>query len=82
MGRPKGYPKTGGRKKGTQNLIPQELKTMILASLDRAGGIEYLTNCAKANPGPYLGLIGKVLPMQLNASMSMRVVLDDADRDL
>ncbi len=62
MSRPKGLPKTGGREKGTLNRTTGDVKAMILAALDKAGGAEYLLQQAKANPGPFLALIGKVLP--------------------
>ena len=81
-GRPKGYPKSGGRKKGTPNRVTGDLKDMILESLMQAGGIEYLKTRAIETPGPYLALVGKVLPMQVSGSMSLRVVLDSADADL
>ena len=81
-GRPKGYPKSGGRKKGTPNRVTGDLKGMILESLMQAGGVEYLKMRAIETPGPYLALVGKVLPMQVSGSMSLRVVLDSADADL
>ena len=35
---------------------------MILGALDKAGGEVYLQHQAEDNPGPFLALIGKVLP--------------------
>ena len=57
--------KTGGRKKGTPNKDTAELREMILAALDRAGGIGYLARRAKDTPGAFMALLGKVLPMQV-----------------
>lgn len=57
--------KTGGRQKGTPNKITKELKTMVLEALDGAGGVQYLTARALDTPGPFLSLLGKVLPMQI-----------------
>lgn len=54
-----------GRKKGVPNKVTGELKTMILQALDGAGGVEYLTTCAREHPGPFLALVGKVLPLQV-----------------
>lgn len=54
-----------GRKKGVPNKNTQQLRDMILTALDRAGGITYLHQQAVANPGPFLSLIGKVLPTTL-----------------
>lgn len=67
-GRPKGIPKTGGRPKGSQNVITRELKEMILTALDDVGGVEYLKNQALDNPSSFMTLIGKVLPMTLHGS--------------
>ena len=38
---------------------------MILGALDDAGGQAYLKKQAEENPGPFLTLIGKVLPTTL-----------------
>jgi hypothetical protein len=54
-----------GRPKGVPNKNTAMLKEMILGALDRAGGIEYLWRQAEANPGPFMTLVGKVLPMQV-----------------
>lgn len=55
----------GGRQKGTPNKSTGDIKAMILAALDRAGGVDYLHRQAEQNPGPFLTLVGKVLPMQI-----------------
>ena len=59
-----------GRPKGTVNKATAELKDMILGALDDAGGRKYLAEQARANPGPFMGLIGKVLPKDVNANMA------------
>lgn len=68
------------------------LKDMILQALDNAGGAEYLER--KANDprtaAAFLGLIGKVLPMQVvgagpngehNAHITVRFVTDAGNPD-
>ncbi len=67
-GKPKGYPKTGGRKKGTPNRSTVELKTMILAALDDAGGQEYLSTQAALTPNAFMSLLGRILPLQLEGN--------------
>lgn len=64
-GRKPGTAKTGGRTKGTPNKLTGELKGMILAALDGAGGIDYLIRTADSHPAAFLSLVGKVLPMQV-----------------
>lgn len=54
-----------GRPKGALNKITLELKEMILGALDDAGGRDYLCRQAKTNPGPFLTLVGKVLPLTI-----------------
>lgn len=38
---------------------------MILQALSEAGGVEYLKARAEDTPGPFLALVGKVLPLQM-----------------
>lgn len=74
MAEPKNTTKFGkgnpGKPKGATNKVTRELKEMILGALDAAGGVDYLTMCAldpKTAPA-FLGLVGKVLPMQVAGS--------------
>ena len=58
-----------GRKKGVPNKFNADLKEAILQAATQAGGslglVGYLQMQASANPGPFMALIGKVLPMQI-----------------
>lgn len=59
-------PKAGaGRPKGSPNKATKQLKDMILAALDNAGGADYLERRANdpRTAAAFLGLVGKVLPM-------------------
>ena len=38
---------------------------MIVAGLDKAGGLDYLVEQAHANPGAFMTLVGKILPTQV-----------------
>ncbi len=58
----------GGRAAGTPNAMTKTLKEMILQALDDAGGVAYLQRQAEENPGPFLALVGKVLPLQVTGS--------------
>ncbi|MDN5006418.1 hypothetical protein ACFQZO_37020 [Bradyrhizobium sp. GCM10027634] len=64
-----GRTKTGGRKKGTPNKTTALLKDAILVAAGNAGKedglVGYLTAQAVLNPGPFMALLGKVLPMQV-----------------
>jgi hypothetical protein len=60
-----------GRPKGVPNKTTALLKDAILKAAQEAGGggehgmAEYLKKQATDNPGPFLSLLGKVLPMQI-----------------
>jgi hypothetical protein len=63
-----------GRPKGAVNKTTKALKDMILQALDGAGGINYLQAQATSNPTAFLTLVGKVLPLDVNASHSGQIV--------
>lgn len=69
MAEPKVGPNTGnrgkGRPKGSVNKNTAAIKDMILQALNEAGGVQYLVEQAEKNPGPFMTLVGKVLPMQV-----------------
>lgn len=52
---------------GSMNTKNIMLKTMILNALERAGGEDYLARQAEENPTAFMTLIGKVLPMAVDA---------------
>lgn len=57
-----------GRPKGVPNKTTTLLKDAILQAATDAGGgdiVEYLKKQAVDHPGPFLALVGKVLPMQV-----------------
>lgn len=74
-----------GRPKGAQNKENKALREMILAALDEqpGGGIEYLKIQAVENPGPFMTLLGKVLPTTLagdqNAPLVHKIVREIVD---
>lgn len=54
-----------GRKKGTPNKYTGALKDMILQALANVGGVAYLEAQARKQPAVFLGLVGRVLPLQV-----------------
>jgi hypothetical protein len=63
--RKKVMPVSPGRPKGVPNKVNGLIKDMIVQALDNAGGVDYLTEQARLNPGPFMTLLGKVLPTQV-----------------
>lgn len=57
-----------GKPKGATNKLNREVKEMIIEALNRAGGVEYLANKAESHPAPFMALVGKVLPMQVEGA--------------
>jgi len=76
---PKPRKKTGGRQKGTANKITTSLKEAILEAAKRAGDgdmVSYLSVQARVNPGPFMSLLGKVLPMQVTGEDGGAVIVE------
>src|SRR3954468_4159815 len=70
----------GGRVKGTHNKFNANLKAMILAALDKVGGEAYLARVAVENPAPFLALLGRILPSQLEHSGAVAMAGEAIDR--
>lgn len=71
-----------GRPKGSQNRTTALLKDAILKAAQEAGGggddglVTYLQVQASENPGPFLSLLGKVLPMQVAGDADNPVIVE------
>jgi hypothetical protein len=73
---PKPGERRGGRSKGTPNKVNRDIKTMVVGALCAAGGEEYLLRQAEANPVAFMGLIGRVLPLQVTGENGGALVID------
>ncbi len=63
-----------GRRKGTPNKTTALLKDAILKAATDAGNGDmaaYLKTQALENPGPFMALLGKVLPLQIAGSLNL-----------
>lgn len=68
-----------GRAKGTPNKTTALLKDAILQAATDAGNGDmavYLATQAKENPGPFMALLGKVLPMQVTGGDGGPIVVE------
>jgi hypothetical protein len=73
--------KTGGRVAGTPNKWTAELRDLILGALSDVGGQDYLAKQALKNPSAFMTLVGKILPLQVNASIK-RDIRELSDSEL
>ena len=71
-----------GRPKGLLNANTKALKDMILGALDQAGGQDYLARQAVENPGPFLALVGKCLPKDINANVEGGISITSITRTI
>src|SRR3954451_7820424 len=65
MAAPKGTQPPGGSRKDIPNKISADVRAMVLAALDRAGGEDYLLEQATANPRAFLSLVGRLIPTRV-----------------
>ena len=66
-----------GRPKGVPNKLTTILKDDILQAAELAhpkGRVAYLVKQAHDNPASFMTLLGKVLPMQLDATLTADVI--------
>lgn len=68
MARPKGLPKTGGRKKGTPNRLTKAIKEAVVEAFEKAGGVDYLLSVAREDPRTFCTLVGKAMPLQIEGT--------------
>lgn len=66
----------GGRQVGTPNKFNADIKTMVLGALNDVGGQRYLAEQARQNPVAFLGLVGKILPLQLTGQNGAPLKVD------
>ena len=62
-------PGNPGKPKGATNKLTREVKQMIVEALDGAGGVDYLIAKADTHPAAFLALVGRVLPLQVQAEV-------------
>ncbi len=65
----------GGRKPGIPNKITQDMREAVKQAFDRAGGVEYLVKQSLLEPVAFLGLVGKIIPKEVEAKVSGKMVV-------
>ena len=59
-----------GRKKGVPTQVTQDIRQMIRDALSGAGGMDYLMQQSRENPVAFMGLIGKIIPKEVETTIS------------
>ena len=62
MAAPKGHERYGGRTKGTPNKANASVKEALETAFESIGGIQFLAEWAKTQPGDFYKLWVKILP--------------------
>lgn len=65
--------KLAGSRKGTPNKVTQAVKEAVQTAFDEVGGAEYLVKVARHDHKTFCALLGKVIPAQVNATLSGKV---------
>lgn len=59
-----------GRPKGKPNKTTQAIKDAVTEAFQKAGGVDYLVKVAEEDPKTFLNIVGKVIPLQVNAAIA------------
>lgn len=54
-----------GRPKGSLDKGNALIRDLACQALDKVGGVDYLARVAESHPGPFLSLLGRILPVQV-----------------
>ena len=75
-----------GRRKGVPNKMTRDLREMIMAALDTAGGSNWLAEQARLNPVAFMSLLGKLVPhaftADAEAATPFTIVISETDARL
>jgi hypothetical protein len=66
------------RKTGTPNKITKDMKEIIHLAFERAGGVNYLVAQAHAEPKAFMGLLGRIVPVQVALDLAVHFDLGAA----
>ena len=58
-----------GRPKGSENKVTRVVKDAVQDAFDELGGAQYLLQVARDDPKTFCGLLGRVIPTQVNAEL-------------
>lgn len=67
MARPKGMPKTGGRRKGTPNRITASMRDIWRQAFEELGGVASLVAWGRENPTDFYRAVTKMIPQDVTS---------------
>jgi hypothetical protein len=73
--------KTGGRVAGTPNKVTKAVRDLVVEALHEVGGKEWLIKLAKDDPKTFCGLIGRVIPLQVDGSLDTSITFKTVYED-
>jgi hypothetical protein len=69
-----------GRPKGVLNKNNQQIRDIIVQTLDNLGGTEYLQEVARSHPAAFMALIGKTMPLQVTGENGGEIAFSVIER--
>jgi len=60
-----------GRPKGSLDNGHAQIRELIVQALDEVGGADYLAGLARSHPAAFCGLIGKIIPADVKATLQV-----------
>lgn len=70
-----------GRPKGAVNKTTAAFKTALVESFEANGGVPWLTDWGKKNPTDFFKLMGKLIPIQVDAAIQHGKRADELSDD-
>ena len=64
MARPKGHPKSGGRKKGVENKFTVSMKASVLAVFNTIGADDAFAGWARENQTEFYKIAARLIPTE------------------
>lgn len=78
-GRPKGLPKSGGRKKGVVNKTTQSIRESILAVYENIGGDKNFSKWASQEPTEFYKIFARLIPQDQHVSGNIEIIINKGD---
>jgi len=68
--------KSGGRRPGSLNKVTVQVKEVLDEAFERLGGVDFLSEWARENPGEFLKIWSKLIPRDLRVEAETTLTLE------